>query len=186
MMDHEAADAMGANGTSMANPFCMGAGRVMLPGFQLATEGAPCVLFLFQGAVVNTAVRYGFAIFGTFLIAFAVEILRWLRAHTNKREFAVVGDIGETPLDICLFFLYVAQMCLAYWLMLLVMLYEYAFFIAIIAGLGFGLVASRRLDRAFFPYSLSDDAHGTPCCDSGYFHSDKAKPAIENTKLAAV
>lgn len=181
MMDHDTTGDMSGS-ADMVDPFCTGNGRVMLPGFQLGANGGACVLFLFQGAIVNTAVRYGFAVLGAFLIAFTVELLRWFRTHTSKREFSVVREAGELALDACLFVLYAAQMCLAYWLMLLVMLYEYGFFIAIVGGLGFGLVFTRVLDRRFFPDSVAHVAHGTPCCDGG----QATGSATSTTKLQTV
>jgi hypothetical protein len=54
-MDHM----MMSNSTSNGNnDFCVGAGRVMLPGFQLAADGGSCVLFLFKDAVVDTKTKY--------------------------------------------------------------------------------------------------------------------------------
>ena len=41
---------------------------------------------------------------------------------------------------------------------------RYVFFIAIIMGLGTGLVTARRLDMAFFPNATSVVASGAPCC----------------------
>jgi hypothetical protein len=164
-MDHSTMMTASGSNSSTSDDFCTGTGRVMLPGFQLASDGGPCILFLFQDAVVDTKTRYAMAVLGTFVLAITVELLRWSRAHVSRRDFRFTVGWGEGSMDLALFVLYTTQMCLAYWLMLLVMLYEYAIFIAIVVGLGVGLVVARRLDLAYYPAAIAVTAGGTPCCD---------------------
>jgi hypothetical protein len=60
---------------------------------------------------------------------------------------------------------------------------RYVFFIAIIMGLGAGLVTARRLDMAFFPNATSVVASGAPCCD-GYEHTViKSDTAVKNATV---
>lgn len=150
-----------------AEDFCTGTGRVMLPGFQKSINGGTCVLFLFQDAVLDTEAKYALAVTGTFFIAVLVEMFRWFRTHVGKREFRFSQNFGELAMDSVLFLLYTSQMCLAYFLMLLVMLYEYILFIAILIGLGTGLIITRHLDLNLFPNNAACASSGTPCCDGG-------------------
>ena len=167
-MDHGHGDTMMTNG-SMAmddSSFCQGTGRVMLSGFQVALDDNPCVLFLFRDAVVDSATRYAFAVIGTFLMALLVELLRWTRSHTSRRGFGFAKAWGPLTLDAAVCLLFATQMVLAYWLMLLVMLYEGVIFTAIILGLTAGLFATRVLDRRCFPGEEHVvAAANTPCCD---------------------
>src|SRR3989338_9903824 len=125
-MDHE----MTNNNSTM---FCTGPGRVMMPGFQSSVDG-PCILYLFEGVVVNTQVKYAFAVIGTFFLAVANEVFIWARKKVDTTS-ALKNPIWIICIET---FLYGLQMVNAYWLMLLVMTYEYVVFIAIILGLAFG------------------------------------------------
>eukprot|EP00049_Salpingoeca_infusionum_P020739 m.365033 g.365033 ORF g.365033 m.365033 type:complete len:212 (-) comp29670_c0_seq1:395-1030(-) len=151
----------------MAGGFCSGTGRVMMPGFSLAANGGPCVKYLFYNAVVDTPTKYAFAVLGTVVLGMLVEMIRWFRSHLQQRNFSFAKCWSDSNMDLVTVVLYMAQMTAAYWLMLLVMLYEYVLFIAIILGLGAGLLLTRKLDRKYFPTSSHATASGTPCCDGG-------------------
>ena len=164
VMDHSGMD-------MSEGAFCAGTGMVMLNGFQ-STVGNTCVLFLFQGAAVDTATKYAFAILGVFVIAFLNEILRWTRAHLSLRTFGFSRTYSQNGIDISVSLLFAVQMILAYWIMLFIMLYEYVFFIAIIAGLGIGHYVTRILDRHYARTARSDslgtgiisESSTSPCC----------------------
>jgi hypothetical protein len=57
------------NGTA----FCSGMGRVMGPGFWWSPGGF-CVLFMFPGAVLDSAVKYSFGLIGAILLGIAFEV----------------------------------------------------------------------------------------------------------------
>jgi hypothetical protein len=139
------------------NAFCQGAGRVMLPGFQFSfnptgkTAESSCVLWLFKDALVNTAGKYAGAVIGTYLLAVVFEMMRAGRARLTKGEAPFErfkeGKMSALSLDCINAASYIAQMTIAYWLMLLVMLYEAMIFIALVLGLGTGYFAVLRLNR---------------------------------------
>jgi multisubunit Na+/H+ antiporter MnhC subunit len=110
-----------------------------------------CILWLFQDANVNTAGKYAAAVIGTMLMAFCLEILRASRGRMAKGQppFQFMAGPKTSPLmvDLILAGSYVVQMTLAYWLMLLVMLYEAMVFIAIVVGLGAGYFTVLRANR---------------------------------------
>jgi solute carrier family 31 (copper transporter), member 1 len=113
--------------------FCTGTGRVMLPGFQNAASGGPCILFLFVGWAVDSPFKYVIALFASFFMGFSNEGFSLLRRRMSiwfhdKTEF----------LKILTSFVYGVQMTIAYWMMLLVMTYEIGVFLCLIFGLFVG------------------------------------------------
>ncbi|KAM3570099.1 hypothetical protein VYU27_007828 [Nannochloropsis oceanica] len=145
---------MGGMDMGEGNGYCLGDGMVMNNGFSFMTKGGSCILYLFQGAVVNTAGKYAAAIIGTFFLAFSVEALRhfrfWMRLRRARQTTAAVlaaKEGGEEKvrgvraqvLPILLeAFLFGSHMFIAYLVMLLVMLYEWAIFISLVLGLAAG------------------------------------------------
>eukprot|EP00752_Nemacystus_decipiens_P009703 g8666.t1 len=124
----------------MDDQFCKGDGTVMLMGFQAATSASVnCILFLFEGAGVDTKTKYAFAALGAFAMGFANEMIRYGRDRMAKNlDVSVGSDIKKT-------IAFAVQIFLAYMLMLLVMLYEYVILIMIILGLGVGHLVTLRL-----------------------------------------
>ncbi len=115
------------------------------------TQGNNCILWLFKDANVDTAGKYAAAVIGTTLMAFCLEILRASRGRMVKGQppFGFMAGPKASPLmiDVILAGSYIVQMTLAYWLMLLVMLYEAMIFIAIVVGLGAGYLTVLRANR---------------------------------------
>jgi len=156
------------DGGGDGDAFCTGTGRVMNSGFTGAYGGNSCVLFLFQGWAADTPVKYAFFILLTFCMAFGVEALtfgrRMFLAFLDDRDMTQhMRLVCKLPLAV----LYGLHMLLAYWLMLLVMLYEYFFLTAIILGLSVGyLVFQILLPFVFRDRVTADPGHGsnTPCC----------------------
>lgn len=107
---------MGDNSTS---DFCTGGGRVMFAGFQQARgETAACALFLFEGWVLNSAVKYAFAVIGTFLLGCAnegfVQLRKAVAALMSRR-----GNSRTATAAVCAL-IYGVHMFCAYCMMLLV------------------------------------------------------------------
>ena len=149
MMNHGDTMTM-MNGTGMEeeDQFCAGSGRVMLPGFQFSSQSF-CVKYLFQDTVIDTSSKYAGAIVATFVMCVALEALRLGRARLIKAQ-APFGFLQNQPLlqDVFNMFTYMSQVMIAYWIMLLVMLYEAGIFIAIVTGLGVGYFITLRFERA--------------------------------------
>eukprot|EP00047_Mylnosiga_fluctuans_P001934 m.222472 g.222472 ORF g.222472 m.222472 type:complete len:193 (-) comp10768_c0_seq1:203-781(-) len=135
---------MTADNSTASASFCSGSGTVMMNGYQ-SSENGYCVLYLFQNAVVDTRVKYAFALLGSMWLGMAVELLRVARTVLARR---LEGKVPNIVADLLEGLLYAVQMMVAYWLMLLVMLYEYGIFIFILLGLGLGRLCSRRIERA--------------------------------------
>jgi Ctr copper transporter family len=137
-----------------ANAFCQGSGFVMLNGFQLSFN-SQCILWLFKDAVVDTSGKYAAAIIGTYLLAVAFEIIRFGRVRFAKGQYPFESfkekpndDVGRLlRIDALNAFSYMVQVMIAYWIMLLVMLYEAMIFISIILGLGTGYLLVLRMTR---------------------------------------
>lgn len=155
----------------MDEPFCTGSGTVMLMGFQAASDvSVNCVLFLFKSAAVDTSTKYALALIGVFFMAFASEMIRYGRDLMGKCA-SVKGSCFVT--DLVRTGAFAVQMLLAYFLMLLVMLYEYVILIMIILGLSVGhLVTLRAIAaRKAAPGQKAQPefvggSSGTPCCDN--------------------
>mmetsp|Transcript_6247 Transcript_6247/g.9746 ORF Transcript_6247/g.9746 Transcript_6247/m.9746 type:complete len:170 (+) Transcript_6247:112-621(+) len=154
------------------NEFCTGPGRVMMMGFQGAYDGGPCMLFLFEGAVVDTATKYVFAILGAFLLAFGMHVLgmigHWYRSNVSGPLHG--EERRSLSLHLPSVLLYGLQMLNAYWLMLLVMTYEQFIFSAIILGLTLGyfvccIIAPYR-HPSWFGKTTMVQSVNTPCCSS--------------------
>jgi hypothetical protein len=160
--------------------FCTGTGRVMLPGFQETfSGGAPCVLFLFVGWALDTPWKYALGVIGAFAMGVCNDALlfsrRWMtqKATTMSRAWMALPGL-----------VYGVHMVLAYWMMLLVMTYEYVLFSALILGLVTGhLIFSIYLplkfdsaaasaseytehadDKKILPFGGSRPSGSTPCC----------------------
>jgi len=148
----------------------------MMPGFQDAFSGGPCILFLFAGWNLDTPLKYSAAVLGTFAMGFSNELLLFIRRQLTRR-------LAHKPLVIrsTLALLYGLHMVLAYWMMLLVMTYEYVIFTALILGLvaGHGVFSIWLSAKdSIFGYELAPagtepthpldsvkiQAGGTPCC----------------------
>ena len=150
--------------TTDDQPFCTGPGWAMLSGFQTTVHG-DCLVYLFPEAVMNTGVRFAMAVVFTVVLASTNEFLRCFRALLASRMLWP-GKL-DGCLDLVVSALYMVQMMVAYWLMLLVMLYEYVLFIAILLGLGIGQYATRKLEKRFIgPGGYGSLATGgsSPCC----------------------
>ena len=163
-MDMNGANA-GMTSQSQADPFCYGPGYVMNSGFQLS-KGGYCMLFLFQDAVVATATKYGFALVGTLLFGIVVEMLRLCGAYVSQRRLPWLAGLGPTAIDAVVCALFALQMTVAYWLMLLVMIYEYVVFIFVVLGLTVGHFIALRIQRAH-PIGAKGSVlpvTGSPCC----------------------
>jgi Ctr copper transporter family len=128
--------------------FCTGGGTVMQNGFRSSFSNGSCILWLFEGAVLDTAGKYIAALIGTFLLAFANEGIRYARARAlqEKTPFKSLATMSPAAKDFVLALGYGFQMLIAYWTMLLVMLYEIPIFVAILVGLMTGYFTFNRID----------------------------------------
>lgn len=138
------------------NAFCQGLGTVMLPGFQFSfaptelAESSSCVTWLFSSWVVDTSTKYAFAVLGTYFLSVAFELLRYERQCLvqGRSRVAILRNSERMLLrDTANALSYLVQVAIAYAIMLLAMLYEGMFFLAIITGLATGYFVVLRLQR---------------------------------------
>ena len=155
-----------------SDSFCTGGGRVMLPGFQ-RTEGGPCVLYLFQGAVVNTRGKYVVAVLATIAMGVCMELIRQFRSNVRTK----MTKTRSPPLliDSVSALLFGAQMIIAYWMMLVAMLYESGLFVSLIVGLAVGHMLSLTLQRRQGTSEETQPLYASPCC--GESDTAEARPA---------
>lgn len=129
----------------------------MLEGFQLASgSSSSCILYIFPGANVDTPFKYVIAVLGTFLAALCYELLRARREQmTAALQSTSTSTSSSTSLpssslphyDILIAVLYTLQTILGYFLMMLVMTFDIALFVAVSAGLGMGYYWVLRSQR---------------------------------------
>jgi solute carrier family 31 (copper transporter), member 1 len=130
--------------------FCSGEGSVMFNGFSSTIHGS-CVRLFFQPWVLNSALKYVLGFFGCLLLALANEYLVMFREHLRQqlliaRKGRPDDKVHRLSCKALLSFLYMVQMSVAYFAMLVVMTYETGLFIALILGFGAGFVLFKDFD----------------------------------------
>ncbi|KAL3667145.1 hypothetical protein V7S43_008084 [Phytophthora oleae] len=140
-----------SDSSSTSSGFCTGQGSVMFNGFQTSIHGS-CVMLLFQPWVLNSGVKYAFGFIGCFLIALFNESLVKGREAVRQRLLAARklrphDKFHKMQCKATLAVLYMIQMTIAYFAMLVVMTYETGLFVALIAGFGAGFLLFKNLDQ---------------------------------------
>jgi hypothetical protein len=94
--------------------FCTG-GTVMQRGFQTTMESGTCIVYLFEGVVVDTEGKYAGYVILTFLLGFVIEALRFLRSRGLQNAYPMAAMSGMNPFlkDVILTCMYGAQMVFA-------------------------------------------------------------------------
>ena len=162
-MDHNMD--MGANTSD--DIFCFGTGHVMMNGFQVAIGATqPCALFLFPGWVLDSGGKYAAACFGAFLMPTILVLIQLLR----QRVLTASGSASSVGKDALQAVCYGIQMMFAYFLMLLVMLYESVIFLSICLGFVVSFFLLQRCEKGKASTEAADaiDKNITidapPCC----------------------
>uniref|UniRef100_A0AAV1UEF7 Copper transport protein n=1 Tax=Peronospora matthiolae TaxID=2874970 RepID=A0AAV1UEF7_9STRA len=136
---------------STGSDFCSGQGSVMFNGFQTSIHGS-CVMLFFRPWVLNSGVKYAFGFVACFLIALLNETLVKGREMVRQRLLAArklrpSDKLQKMQCKLILAVLYMTQMTIAYFAMLVVMTYETGLFLALIAGFGAGFLLLKNLDQ---------------------------------------
>ncbi|GMF37780.1 unnamed protein product [Phytophthora fragariaefolia] len=144
------ADSTLADTSSSSSDFCTGQGSVMFNGFQSSINGS-CVMLLFQSWVLNTTVKYAFGFIGCFIIAILNELLVKMREVVRRkllkaRKLRPTDKFHKIQCKLALALLYMVQMTVAYFAMLVVMTYETGLFIALLTGFGVGFMLFKSVD----------------------------------------
>ncbi|CAH0481881.1 unnamed protein product [Peronospora belbahrii] len=137
--------------SSTSSDFCSGQGSVMFNGFQTSIHGS-CVMLFFRPWVLNSGVKYAFGFIGCFLISLLNEALVKGREVVRQRlliarKLRPHDKVHKIQCKLTLAVLYMIQMTIAYFAMLVVMTYETGLFLALIAGFGAGFLLLKNLDQ---------------------------------------
>ncbi|RHY41117.1 hypothetical protein DYB30_012656 [Aphanomyces astaci] len=151
----------GSNG----EPFCSGS-SAMFSGFQTTVHGT-CVKLLFQPWVLNSQLKYALGFIGVFLLPLLNEGLVHTRESLRQsfRQRPTTSASTKRLHKLTLTVLYMGQMTLAYFAMLVVMIYDTGLFVSLIFGFGVGYMwfkeGKRTKDVAVTkPSKTSDPAAG--------------------------
>lgn len=142
--------AMNMSTPSTDSEFCSGEGSVMFNGFQSTVNGS-CIKLLFQPWVLNSAVKYAFGFVGCFVVTLFSEFLVKAREDARQKLLAArkqrsLDKIHKIQCKLLLAVLYMVQMTIAYFAMLVVMTYETGLFISLLLGFGAGFMLFKKFD----------------------------------------
>lgn len=188
----------------------------MFSGFT-STVGNTCVLLLFQPWVLSSGTKYALGAIGVFAMALFNEGL--VRYRENIRVWTVrsITEVQKRKVSkrviglvklrnkVLLSFLYMIQMTMAYWLMLIAMTYEIGLFITLILGFGVGYLlfksrveedettvayersSSRRLsDSIYPPNAILLEVDGMKCMKNCGTTVENALRSVEGVTYAKV
>jgi hypothetical protein len=162
--------------------FCVGTGTDMnMDGFNswLAVDGDEhlCLNLLFTSWTLDSHIKVIFACLGTVILAILTEFLGKMRRTVSKmrgvqssqhllQKNGLPGNRKESVIlssvaiyDAVLVLMFVIQVTLGYFLMLIAMTYQAELFVCVILGLAIG--------HALFNLSVPPVTNTDPCCSSG-------------------
>ncbi|KAG9416235.1 hypothetical protein AC1031_000632 [Aphanomyces cochlioides] len=123
---------------SPSPPFCTGS-SVMFSGFQ-SSAGGTCVKLFFQSWILDTPLKYALGVIGVFILPlmneYFVSYREDIRMKFVKTKSSRYQGWSKTSRKLILTLLYMAQMTLAYFAMLVVMVYDTILFFSLILGFG--------------------------------------------------
>jgi hypothetical protein len=129
-------------------------------------QSTTCVIFLFQSWVLDTGGKYALAFLGTLLLGIGLEKL-----IQQRRKVMAIMTAGRKRLVVSATF-YGVQLTIGYMLMLVIMIYAGALFIATILGLVIGHVLFNAQD-AIWPLPVrAASTLGVIPGDGPYDHDD--------------
>ena len=142
-------------------PFCYSGTTMYMEGFQWI-QSSTCVIMFFESWVLDSATKYVFAIIGTVLAAIGLE-----KFIQQRRKVMACMEEGPTRLVASALF-YGVQLIIGYMLMLVIMIYSGALFLAVILGLVIGHILFNARDAIW------------PIIDSGNFDDDDLEETRSN------
>ncbi len=131
------------------HPFCYSGTTMYMEGFQWI-QSSTCVIVLFESWVLNTPLKYCFAVFGTIFLAIGLE-----KFIQQRRKAMALMEVGTKRLVASAAF-YGVQLTIGYVLMLIIMIYSGVLFLSVILGLVIGHVLFNARD-AIWP--IHEPAH---------------------------
>eukprot|EP00808_Paulinella_micropora_P006876 g22984.t1 len=144
--------------TVVPDQFCTGIGTVMQNGFGWQ-RGGPCLLFLFEGLLLDTANKYRFALLAAACMGAGTELLLLFRARfdhiTHNRAFLSWRELRARQAASSV--LFGIQMLLAYFCMLLVMSFDLCLLLSLLLGYIVGHALCRPSNHLHRPKSIDSD-----------------------------
>eukprot|EP00996_Jenningsia_fusiforme_P003976 NODE_4776_length_763_cov_28.655462_g4428_i0.p1 GENE.NODE_4776_length_763_cov_28.655462_g4428_i0~~NODE_4776_length_763_cov_28.655462_g4428_i0.p1 ORF type:complete len:192 (+),score=36.65 NODE_4776_length_763_cov_28.655462_g4428_i0:77-577(+) len=137
---------MYASAAAASSDFCVadddGHGYVMGVGFVPSfLHGGYCSMLWFEGWTLDSPSRYALGCLGLFVLGTCNELMMWIRTKQDRGTRSLVRSM-----------LYGVQMAIAYFMMLVVMLFEPILFGCMIVGLIVGHVAKGKLEARVSDY----------------------------------
>lgn len=158
-----------ASGSTGTKEYCQGTGTVMymdgFAGIGTSTDGNTlCINYLFQTWTLDTKLKCAFACIGTLLVGILVQFI------SKARGFLSRGKWSSDPLrKFTLALLFLGQVTLGYFLMLLAMTYNVELFCMVCVGLTLGFV--------FFHLDEASSEVVDPCCADNTIIEKASSPA---------
>lgn len=142
---------VGANATTVEQPYCYGGTTMYMEGFQWV-QSSTCVIMLFPSWVLNSAWKYVLAVIGTFLLALGLE------KFIQQRRKMMEGLESGTKRLLVSGVMYGVQLTIGYMIMLIIMIYSGVLFLAVILGLVTGHVFFNAMDAVWPAYGRSSSS----------------------------
>ena len=128
-----------SNPSDVVYPFCYGGTTMYMEGFQWI-QSSTCVVLLFPSWVLNSSWKYILAVIATFLCALGLE-----KFIQQRRKVMAYMESGTYRLFVSALF-YGIQLSVGYLLMLIIMIYSFVLFMAVILGLVSGHILFNAKD----------------------------------------
>ena len=125
-----------SNSIEIDTPLCKAGTTMYMDGFHFSLrENKECLIFLFDGLVLNNRIKVIFACIFTLALAVAMESLVFLRKSLLERDAKKkLSFLGKSRISL----LYGLHLSFAYFLMLLAMTYSIELFSSVVVGLCLG------------------------------------------------
>jgi hypothetical protein len=128
-----------SNPSDVVYPFCYGGTTMYMEGFQWI-QSSTCVVLLFPSWVLNSSWKYILAVIVTFVSALGLE-----KFIQQRRKVMAYMESGTNRLFVSALF-YGIQLSVGYLLMLIIMIYSFVLFMAVILGLVSGHILFNAKD----------------------------------------
>jgi hypothetical protein len=161
-----------SNPSDVVYPFCYGGTTMYMEGFQWI-QSSTCVVLLFPSWVLNSSWKYILAVIVTFLFALGLE-----KFIQQRRKVMAYMESGTNRLFVSAVF-YGIQLSVGYLLMLIIMIYSFALFMAVILGLVSGHILFNAKD-AIWPIHESLNLEEIDALDNNSDNNNDSDNTDEN------
>jgi hypothetical protein len=163
-----------SNPSDVVYPFCYGGTTMYMEGFQWI-QSSTCVVLLFPSLVLNSSWKFILAVIVTFLSALGLE-----KFIQQRRKVMAYMESGTNRLFASALF-YGIQLSIGYILMLIIMIYSFVLFIAVILGLVSGHILFNAKDAIWPIYESLNLDEIDAALDSNSDNNDDSDETGKNT-----